>query len=71
MIEYRNATGLSKKYTRRVEVCADTFVQIRDASEDLTRGLQSVELPEQFLGPVSDNAEREKSLLLIVQHFSS
>lgn len=60
-----------KKYTRRVEVCANTFVQIRDASEGLTPGLQSIELPEQFLGVVSDNTEREKSVLLIVRHFSS
>lgn len=55
-----------KKYTRRVKVCANTFVQIRDASEDLTTGLQCVVLPEWFLGVIKDNAKREKSVLLIV-----
>lgn len=60
-----------KKYTRRVEVSANTFVQIRDASEVLTSGLLSIELPEWFLGAVRDNTKREKSVLLIGQHLSS
>lgn len=46
---------------RRERVCADSFVQIREASEDLGPGLHSSELPEWVLGPVRDNAEKGKT----------
>lgn len=51
--------GFQKEYPSRAKVCANIFVQIRDASEDLTPGLQSIGLPEQFLGAARDNAERK------------